>query len=106
MGVYLDDMECGVEVYGNVLYRIPRAILAGGGRDNLIRNNLIVDCPISIHIDNRAMNWAGYHVGTTMKGLLDKVPYRDEPWKRRYPTLVGIWEDSPPCPRATSCSIT
>ncbi len=99
MGVYLDDMECGVEVFGNILYRIPRAILAGGGRDNLIRNNLIIDCPISIHVDNRAMNWASYHVGTTMKGLLDKVPYRDEPWKSRYPQLVGLWEDEPAVPK-------
>ena len=99
MGVYLDDMECGVDVYGNVLYRIPRAVLAGGGRDNLIRNNVIVDCPISIHVDNRAMNWAGYHVGTTMKGLLDKVPYKDAPWRTRYPKLVGIWEDEPAVPK-------
>jgi hypothetical protein len=99
MGVYLDDMECGVEVFGNVLYRIPRAILAGGGRDNLIRNNLIIDCPISIHVDNRAMNWASYHVGTTMKGLLNRVPYQTEPWKSRYPKLAGIWEDEPAAPK-------
>jgi hypothetical protein len=99
MGVYLDDMECGVQVYGNVLYRIPRAILAGGGRDNVIENNLIIDCPIALSIDNRAMNWAGYHVGTTMKSLLDKVPYKEEPWRTRYPSLVDIWEDEPATPK-------
>lgn len=102
MGVYLDDMECGVEVYGNVLYRIPRAILVGGGRDNAVTNNLVVDCPIPVSIDNRAMNWAGYHVGTTMRGLLDRVPYRQEPWRTRYPALVGIWEDEPAVPKGNS----
>ncbi|NUQ01317.1 MAG: NPCBM/NEW2 domain-containing protein, partial [Armatimonadetes bacterium] len=99
MGVYLDDMECGVEVYGNVLYRIPRAILVGGGRDNAVRNNLIIDCPTALSIDNRAMNWASYHVGTTMKGLLDKVPYQQEPWRSRYPELLSIWSDEPAVPK-------
>ncbi|NLY02596.1 MAG: hypothetical protein GXY83_41485 [Rhodopirellula sp.] len=102
MGVYLDDMECGTLVYGNVLYRIPRAVLVGGGRDNTVQNNVIIDCPISIHIDNRAMNWAGYHVGTTMKGLLDKVPYQAEPWRNRYPLLVDIWEDEPAVPKGNT----
>ncbi|MGE5532008.1 MAG: right-handed parallel beta-helix repeat-containing protein, partial [Bacteroidota bacterium] len=99
MGVYLDDMESGVEVSGNVLYRIPRAILVGGGRDNKVTGNLIIDCPIPVSIDNRAMNWASYHVGTTMKGLLDKVPYTEEPWRSRYPRLPGIWEDEPGTPK-------
>ena len=102
MGVYLDDMECGVNVYGNVLYRIPRAILAGGGRDDIITNNLIIDCPIPVSIDNRAMNWASYHVGTTMKGLLDRVPYKQEPWASRYPKLLNIWEDEPAVPKGNS----
>ncbi|MHB8994322.1 MAG: NPCBM/NEW2 domain-containing protein [Armatimonadota bacterium] len=102
MGVYLDDMESGVEVTGNVLYRIPRAILVGGGRDNQVTGNLIIDCPIPISIDNRAMGWASYHVGTTMKGLLDKVPYTQEPWRSRYPKLPTIWEDEPGTPKGNA----
>lgn len=98
-GVYLDDMECGVTVYGNVLYRIPRAILVGGGRDDIVTNNLIIDSPMPVSIDNRAMNWASYHVGTTMKGLLDQMPYQQEPWRSKYPALVNIWEDDPGVPK-------
>jgi hypothetical protein len=99
MGVYLDDMQCGVQVYGNVLYRIPRANLFGGGRDNIMENNIIVDSKIPVHIDNRAMNWANYHVDTTMKQGLNAVPYKLEPWASRYPALVNIWEDEPAVPK-------
>lgn len=95
MGVYLDDMQCGTDVRGNVLYRIHRAVLAGSGRDNVFENNLIIDCDTSFGIDNRAMGWAGYHVDTTMKRLLNKVAYKEEPWRSRYPKLVNIWEDDP-----------
>ncbi len=102
MGVYLDDMECGTLVYGNVLYRIPRAILVGGGRDVTVQNNLVIDCPTALSIDNRAMNWAGYHVGTTMKSSLDRMPYQSEPWRSRYPKLVGIWSDEPAVPKGNT----
>ena len=102
MGVYLDDMECGTLVFGNLLYRIPRAILVGGGRDNTVQNNVIVDCPISIHIDSRAMHWAKYHVDTTMKDRLARVPYQAEPWRSRYPKLVAIWEDEPAVPKGNT----
>jgi len=43
-GIYLDNVTCGVHVYGNILARI---YLGGpfihGGRDNLIENNIIID---------------------------------------------------------------
>ncbi|OQW96460.1 MAG: hypothetical protein BWK77_04620 [Verrucomicrobia bacterium A1] len=97
--VYLDDMMCGTEVAGNVIYRVPRGHLVGGGRDNILENNIMVDCLVPVAIDNRAMGWAGYHVGTTMKDLLDKMPVRQAPWSVRYPRLAGIWEDEPAVPK-------
>ena len=30
VGVYLDDMFCGTEIYGNVFYRVTRAVFIGG----------------------------------------------------------------------------
>ncbi|OGV78672.1 MAG: hypothetical protein A3K19_31740 [Lentisphaerae bacterium RIFOXYB12_FULL_65_16] len=98
-GVYLDDMMSGTTVYGNVFYQIYRANLVGGGRDNILENNIIVDCKIPIHIDNRLMNWAGYHKDTTMKDRLLAMPYKDPTWSARYPKLVGIWEDDPAVPK-------
>ena len=44
-GVYLDDNAGGVDVVGNIIARCPRAgIHLHNGRDNLMENNLIVDC--------------------------------------------------------------
>ncbi len=99
VGVYLDDMFCGTTIYGNLFYRVTRAAFIGGGRDNLVENNIFVDCQPSLHIDARAMGWAGYHVDTTMKERLLAMPYKEPPWSERYPELVNIWEDEPAAPK-------
>jgi hypothetical protein len=57
MGIYLDDCDCGDTLVGNVFYRAGRAMMIGGGRDNPVLNNLVVDCPIGLHIDARGMTW-------------------------------------------------
>ena len=99
MGVYLDDMLCGTRIYGNLFYRVTRAAFIGGGRDCVVENNIFVDCEPALHIDNRAMNWAGYHVGTTMKDRLEEVPYRESHWVEKYPELLTLWEDEPAAPK-------
>ena len=47
-GVRLDDMISGVVVYGNVFERCGSAMFGGvqihGGKDNLVDNNLFLDC--------------------------------------------------------------
>jgi hypothetical protein len=93
VGVYLDDMYCGTVIYGNLFYRVVRAAFIGGGRDNTIENNIFVECPRAVHIDNRAMGWASGSVEGTMKKRLEAMPYQEPPWTERYPKLVGIWED-------------
>ena len=99
VGVYLDDMLCGTEVTGNLFYRVTRAAMIGGGRDVLVENNLFIDCEPATHLDARAMNWASYHVGTTMKDRLDEMPITDSLWAERYPELLTIWEDEPAAPK-------
>jgi len=99
VGVYLDDMWCGTRIEGNVFYKVTRAAFIGGGRDNIVENNLFVECDPALHIDNRAQGWAGYHVDTIMKERLDAMPYKQPPWSTRYPELVNIWEDEPAAPK-------
>ncbi len=99
VGVYLDDMFCGTTIYGNVFYKVTRAALIGGGRDCRVENNVFVDCNPALHIDARAMGWAGYHVGTTMKQRLDAMPIRRPPWSGRYPELLTLWKDEPAAPK-------
>ena len=44
-GIYLDWTAMGVTVTGNIVARTPRAgIMVHDGRDNVIENNIIVDC--------------------------------------------------------------
>ncbi|MDH7569279.1 MAG: right-handed parallel beta-helix repeat-containing protein, partial [Armatimonadota bacterium] len=99
VGVYLDDMFCGVHIYGNVFYRVTNAAFIGGGRDNIVENNIFVECDPAVHVDARALGWAADSVPTTMKSRLDAMPYQSELWKRRYPQLVNIWEDEPAAPK-------
>lgn len=99
--IYLDDNACGTTSYGNVIYRTYRAFLIGGGRDNVADNNIIVDCAIPMHIDNRGMTWSGEGTENwgTLTGRLNALPYQQEPWATRYPELANILEDEPGLPK-------
>jgi hypothetical protein len=99
VGIYLDDMFCGTKVYGNVFYKVTRAAFIGGGRDCTVENNLFVACQPSLHIDARAMNWASYHVNTTMTERLRAMPCLSALWRKRYPELVRILVDEPAAPK-------
>jgi hypothetical protein len=99
VGVYLDDMLCGIKIQGNVFYRVTRAAFIGGGRNNTIENNIFVDCDPAVHIDARALGWASDVVDTTMKDNLLAMPYQQPPWSDRYPQLVHILQDDPAAPK-------
>lgn len=86
VGIYLDDAVSGFNVYGNVLYRIGRyGIQIGGGRDNLVTNNVIVDAFPALVVDER---WATYR-WTMNSEALQRVPYDRPPWSIRYPRLAA-----------------
>lgn len=99
MGVYLDDCDCGDTIEGNIFFRAGRAIMIGGGRDNPVRNNLVVDCPIALHIDSRGMTWKHWNNTNMPSWRLDEkalaMNYKEPPWSERYPNLARIMDDSP-----------
>jgi hypothetical protein len=86
-GVYLDDMFCSATMFGNIFYQVPRAAFIGGGHDNVVDNNIFVDCKPALHVDARMMGWAKDSV-PLMKQRLEEVPYKEEPWRSRYPQLL------------------
>lgn len=101
-GVYLDDGASGTLVFGNVMYRTARAMLLGGGRDNVIENNLLVECSESIRFDNRGLNWMKATVtppGGVMPQRLLAMPFRQPPWSERYPQLLTLLDDEPGAPK-------
>ncbi|MFD0618695.1 Ig-like domain-containing protein [Paenibacillus sp. GCM10027629] len=101
--VYLDDLLSSAEITGNVFYNVSNsAFLLGGGRDNTVKYNIMIDSGKFMSLDNRGEGWAAYHAeapnGTAYKNLMS-VPYKQEPWASKYPQLVNLWEDSPKIPK-------
>lgn len=99
MGVYLDDCDSGDTIEQNIFYKAGRAIMIGGGRDNAVINNLVIDCPIGLHIDSRGMTWKQWnnpeYAGWNLIKKAEKLDYTNPPWSTRYPSLAKIMDDSP-----------
>ncbi len=103
VGVYLDDMFSSASIFGNVFYKVTRAAFIGGGRDCTVENNIFVDCDPALHVDARALNWAGYHADDWIKeakekGTLLGIAYNKPPYSERYPKLVNILDENPKAP--------
>jgi hypothetical protein len=102
MTIYLDDQHSGHTISGNVFQRCSRAVFIGGGDDNLVVNNLFIDCHPSVHIDNRGMGWqkaATDDPQGTLRTSFAAMPVGSDLWKERYPTLAGTLEDEPNIPK-------
>lgn len=99
MGIYLDDCDSGDTLVGNVFYRAGRAIMIGGGRDNPVLNNLVIACPIGLHIDARGMTWKQWNNPADKSWHLEekaeRLNYTQPPWSTRYPRLAAIMAEEP-----------
>lgn len=99
MGVYLDDCDSGDKIEGNVFFRAGRAIMIGGGRDNAVLNNLVVDCPIGLHLDSRGTTWKQWNNPADPSWALEekakKLDYTRPPWSTAYPKLAAVMNEEP-----------
>jgi len=99
MGFYFDDCDCGDTIEGNIFWKAGRAIMIGGGRDNPVVNNLIVECPIGFSLDSRGMSWKHWNNTNDPSWCLDAkaraFDYTNPPWSVRYPKLASIMNESP-----------
>lgn len=93
MAIYLDDMESGFLIHGNIFDRIHRGIMLGGGRDHTITNNIFANTDTDIYIDGRGVG--STIVGSPQHTELLKMPYTSPPWSTRYPRLVNILKENP-----------
>ncbi len=94
-GIYMDDALSGQTIYGNILINIPDSgIQIGGGRDNVIQNNIIINAGRPIYHDARAREgalqggWFGHCID--MWSNLNTFPWQGEIWKNAYPNLSKI----------------
>ncbi len=99
MGIYLDDCDSGDTLQGNVFHKAGRAIMIGGGRDNPVRNNLVIDSAVGLHLDARGMSWKQWNNPDEPSWMLEKkaeaLSYKSPPWSEKYPSLAKIMSDSP-----------
>ena len=102
-GIYLDDALSGQQIYGNLLVNIPRnSIHIGGGRDNVVTNNIIVNSgENAVYFDERARDGAlnnGWfthaHVGSgDMWNALCDSPWQSEIWQTAFPEYKTMTDD-------------
>ncbi len=100
--IYLDDFSSGFKIYGNICYQSGRGTLIGGGRDNLIQNNVFIDCHPSILLDARGLSWASYYFDGTYPVLFDSLKAMnatEPPYSEKYPELLTLAEDEPAVPK-------
>jgi hypothetical protein len=102
-GIYLDGGTCGQVIYGNVFYKVgkrARAPLGGmflhGAKDNLISNNVFIDCPIAIGFTDWADGrWKNYLKTSQLKDVLYKtVNINDSVYIKRYPNITKLSENA------------
>ncbi len=98
--VYFDDGDGGQTVYGNVFLRAGEpgrgmgSVFCHGGHDNLVENNIFVECRRAISAspwnDER---WAKMVNGDLWQTrLLEEVDITKPPYTTRYPDLIGFME--------------
>ena len=93
MGIYMDDCVSGTQIYGNVLWKLHRAVFLGGGRDFKVENNIFVDCDPAVELDGRGLSKAPvWHnmVYKTMKERLEDMNWKQPPYSTRYPALADL----------------
>lgn len=98
--IYLDDLASGQTIHGNIIHDVWRAIMIGGGRDNVVENNIFADYKIGIHFDARGIGWSrrlieGRQGSWDMFGRLETVPYDKPPYSTKYPQLPNILNEDP-----------
>ena len=97
-GVYLDDCLSGIEVKGNVFYEVSgHAILHGGGRDDIMHNNIMAKCGTGLSADSRGITAINNTPGDSWNMLerlaKDGIQYQQDPWATAYPKLAVVPND-------------
>ena len=85
-------------VYGNICHGARRGVLVGGGRDNIIDNNVFVNCGTGVHIDQRGLGWAKNYFNGETPTLFDRmkdVKGDQPPYTDKYPELKTLLNDEP-----------
>ncbi|HPO14338.1 MAG TPA: right-handed parallel beta-helix repeat-containing protein [Candidatus Hydrogenedentes bacterium] len=98
VSVYFDNCASSATVFGNIFFKMEKAVMIGGGRDHIIENNLFIECKTPVYMDNRGLRWGHFQPGGPMYKDLEAMPYQQPPWSTRYPELARILDEIPQAP--------
>ncbi|MBR0510398.1 MAG: right-handed parallel beta-helix repeat-containing protein [Clostridia bacterium] len=93
-GIYWDDGMSGQTAYGNLILNCKQnGFLIGGGRDNNVYNNVLINCETPVSYDDRARDgalnedsWFKHSKeGADMQQHLEEMPWQGEMWRKAYP---------------------
>lgn len=102
-GIYFDDMLSGQTAYGNVLVNIPgNGFLIGGGRDNNVNDNLIINASKPIVYDQRGYDglhnngWYAVNVKNSDSRFwknVESAKLLNKKWNNAYPLISALHSD-------------
>lgn len=101
-GIYLDDQASGITIRNNIFARVQQPVFIGGGRDNVVENNVFYESSPAVHLDARGLNWqraATLDPNNTLQKRLDAVPFQGALWRNRYQNLANIRDDDLGAPK-------
>lgn len=104
MGIYLDDQASGITIRRNVFSHVNQAVFIGGGRDNVVENNVFANCSPAVHVDSRGMSWQHGMVEDPRGVLRAELAARHvdtPPYATRYPALGPLVSDRSGAPKGT-----
>ncbi len=103
--IYLDDCMCGVTARYNIIIHASAGFTIGGGRENEIYNNLIINGGEGggVGCDQRCYTWFGDGTHPDLEHgddsnawwvQLTDMPYTEGVWAERYPNRAKIHYDA------------
>ncbi len=97
-GIYWDDCHSGQTAFGNIIMNATgKSFLIGGGRDNVVENNMMILGEYQMLFDDRARKGVledGWYDGADLeigngKGqnweIYNRTPVHNDIWKEKYP---------------------
>ena len=94
--IYLDDMTSGTIVQSNIVTMSDCGLNFGGGQDNLVTDNVAINCKSSIQLASRGTD--SFARPNAEKGresaqykllLREEELFRGDLWSKRYPRLLA-----------------
>ena len=100
--IYLDDYTSGTILYGNLVSQSTQGINLGGGKDNVVSNNIAFNCRDAIVLNSRGIDSfarasaaLGRESGCYRALTRNLTLYSSGLWKSRYPTLLAPLDMDP-----------